>query len=247
MPNTTPGRLVEAGNPCAVKPGALNAALKKYPRRESVFEAVSFGIVVECGRSSVSLGLPMAQTVDLKLLERAHPEIAGFWSLASEMAERIFGADDIFHVLQRAGDKLAPGLISGRYDRGLAAAVRGNVGSWRSPSFRFLSESYRGPVSAGEARRSYVAELMNANAYHFIDSVPPIYPRPAMLARITGRVDLRLTLEPATGAVLGASAVSGHGLLTRNATDAAKQWRFTPESIHAETLNVTFNFGLRCP
>jgi hypothetical protein len=57
--NASPGELVEANNPCAVKPGALQTVLKKYPTAESVFGAISFGIVAQCGSSSIVLGLPM--------------------------------------------------------------------------------------------------------------------------------------------------------------------------------------------
>src|ERR1022692_4695588 len=36
VPNTTPAQLVETNNPCALKPGSLKFAIKKYARRTSV-------------------------------------------------------------------------------------------------------------------------------------------------------------------------------------------------------------------
>src|SRR5580658_3221121 len=51
--NTSPGELVAANNPCAVKPGALQTVLKKYTKAEGVFGAISFGIVAQCGSSSI--------------------------------------------------------------------------------------------------------------------------------------------------------------------------------------------------
>jgi hypothetical protein len=137
--NMSPERLAKASNPCAVKPGAFKALLKKYSRRGGGFEAISFGVVAQCGAASVVLKLPISQTIDLDRLRLAYPEIAGLWDLASEITDFAFGSKDLFHggteaedlALQRAGQKMVPELASGRYDVGLIAAVRGNVGAWK--------------------------------------------------------------------------------------------------------------------
>jgi hypothetical protein len=67
-----------------------------------------------------------------------------------------------------------------------------------------------------------------------------------MSARSQSKVELQLKLDPATGEVLDASAVSGHPLLKPSAIEAAKQWRLAPQSIQSETLNLTLDFALRC-
>jgi TonB family protein len=250
---TSPGKLVRANNPCAVEPNTLNAALKKYAGAGTVFEATRFGIVAQCGPSSIVLGLPYGEVVDLKRLKRAHPKLARLWDLAFGITHPVFGSKDIFHdrteaedlILQRAGEKLVPELVSGRYDVGLAAAIKGSRMTWQSPSFRSLLTSYQGPISATEAFSS-VPELLNAQAYRFSNFVAPKYPRLALQARIQGNVELQLTLEPATGGVVEALAVSGHPLLKQSAIDAAKQWRFTPDSIDSKTLSLTLNFAPRC-
>jgi TonB family protein len=255
LDNTSLAALVGTRNLCAVKQRALNAALKKYRRTEAVFEAVSFGIVAQCGSSLVSLGLPMSQRVDLERLQRAEPQTAHLWELASEIADRTFGPQDVFHdrtdaddlILQRAGAGLAPELASGRYDVGLAAAVKGNVGTWRSPSFRSLLERYRGPVNTTESGSGYVSRLLNAQEFHFSHFVPPKYPTLAMQARVQGQVALRLTLNAATGEVVGVAAISGHPLLNPSAIEAAKQWRFAPGSTDSQVLDLTLDFALRCP
>jgi hypothetical protein len=112
--NTLPGELVKATNPCAVKPAAVRTALKKYARTEGVFEAISFGIVARCGASSISVGLPISQRIDLERLRRAQPDLARLWDLGSEITDPLFGSKDIFHdrteaddlALQRAGETL---------------------------------------------------------------------------------------------------------------------------------------------
>lgn len=252
VPNTSPAELVKTSNPCAVKPRVLSATLKTYVGNEGVFESVSFGIVAQCGSSSITLGLPISQKVNLKRMQRAHPEIARLWDLTSEIIDPVFGSKDLFHdrtqaddlVLQRDGQRQVTELVSGRYDIGLAEAAKGNVGTWQSPSFRSLLASYQGPVTAAEV--STIPELLNAKEYQFSHFVAPKYPPLAMSARIQGKVELQLTLEPTTGEVLGALAVSGHPMLKPSAVDAAKQWRFLPQSIESGTLNLTVDFALRC-
>jgi len=254
-PNTSLAELVKDNNPCAVKPSAVRSELKKHARRAGVFEAISFGIVAQCSSSSVSFELPDVQGVNLKSMGRSHPEIVRLWSLASDITDYAFGAKDIFHdrtevddlALQLAGEKLVPELVSGRYDVALATAVKGNGGDWHSPSFRSLLAGYGGPISMSEAKASYVTQLVNADAYRFSNFAAPKYPPLAMQARIQGKIDLQLTVEPGTGEVRSVSALSGHPLLKPSAIDAARLWRFAPNSVDSETITATLDFALRCP
>ena len=182
------------------------------------------------------------------------PSWPAFGTWLPRLPIRCLGRTDIFHgrteaddlILQRDGEKLVPELVSGRYDAGLAAAFKRNAGTWRSPRFRSLLTSYRGPVSVAEASLNNAPQLLNAQACQFSHFVTPIYPPLAKALRIEGKVELQLSLEPATGEVLGVLATSGHPLLEPSAIDAAKRWRFKPESIDSKTLNLTLDFALRC-
>jgi hypothetical protein len=40
----SPSKLLRSSNPCTVKPGELDAAVKKYKRSDGAFEAISFGL-----------------------------------------------------------------------------------------------------------------------------------------------------------------------------------------------------------
>jgi len=252
--NTSPAQLAKSNNPCRVKPADLQTAIKQPAQIVSVFETVSSAVVAKCGSSSTTLEFPIPEEVNLKLLKRTHPEMARLWDLTEQITNRVFGSRDLFHnrteeddmALQRAGEKLVPELKSGRYDAGLAAAFKGNVGTRHSPSFRSLLEGYRGPVSAAEANRTYVPVLLNPSAYRFSHFVDPKYPPLAKAARIQGKVVLELNVEPADGKVRSASAISGHPLLTPSALEASRQWQFEPNSVTSNTVNVTIEFALRC-
>lgn len=116
--DVSPGKLSKAGNPCAVKSGDLEEPLRKYSRQVAAFEDTTLGIA--------------AHVVD----GSAHPEIARLRDLAPEVTGSAFGSTDILRdpteaedlVLQGAGAKFAPELVSGKYDAGLAAPTIGYAG-----------------------------------------------------------------------------------------------------------------------
>ncbi len=253
--NESPAKLLQHNNLCAIRPIDLKAAIQRYPGREGAFETISFGIVAQCGDSLQTFAVPIPEKVNLKKLKAARPEFARLWDLTSDITDRAFGDKDNFHdrseeddaALQKAGAKLVPELISGRYDRGLTAAHSGNVGRAGHMTFRSLLKTYGGPISASDAGRPFVPTLVNANAYRFDRYIAPKYPPLAMQARIQGKVELQLTVQPATGEVEKVIAISGHPILTPAALEAAKHWHFEVSAISGETLNVTLDFALTCP
>ncbi|MGJ5815534.1 energy transducer TonB [Paludibaculum fermentans] len=250
----TPAQLVGQNNPCAVNPDTLRAALRESKENQSVFEAASYGVVAQCGETSISLGLPIAQEVDMEQLQSAHPALARLWSLASEITEAAFGNKDVFRdpseaedlALQQAGEKLVPELRAGRYDRGLMEARSGNVGSAEQLSFRAILSDYNGPITASQAKRLEEPKLQNAAVYRFTNFITPSYPRLALQAQISGEVEFVLKVNPETGEVLKAEAAKGHRLLGQSAIEAARRWRFEPGSLKGNSLNVTIDYALPC-
>ena len=65
-------------------------------------------------------------------------------------------------------------------------------------------------------------------AAHVMHAVPPSAPSPALSENVTGTVEVVVTVR-ATGAVVGAEAVSGPALLRQAAVDAALATTFVPE------------------
>lgn len=253
--NRTPQQLLGKSNPCAVSPAALEDALKKYARSAGILEAFSFGIAARCGGTSVVLGLPHEEFLDRKRFARAHSEMARLLEIPTRVIRAAFGPDDIFQdrpaeedaALQSAGQRFVPQLLSGRYDRALAAAVRGNVGKWDEPSFRALLQQYRGPISAAEAKTAFQPRIKDPARWRFLKFQLPVYPPLARQARIQGEVELRIQADPSTGDVIDVLPVSGHRLLGDSAAGAARNWRFEPGSLTSETVVLTLVYDLRCP
>ena len=247
----TPAQLAGLNNPCRVKPAELQGALKKYKKGASILEAISFGIGAKCGDFTTVLGLPIEESIDLPKMRRAHPEMVRLWTLSTDVINPAFGEKDLFHnrseeddlLLQRAGQALLPDLTSGKFDKALTVASEGMFGN-SSPGFRSLLAEYRGPVSLREP--IFVPKVVNASANEFQKFSDPVYPALARQARIQGTVELQLTVDSATGAVLDAQA-SGHRLLTPSALAAAKTWRFATGSLGSDPLRVSVEYSLKCP
>jgi hypothetical protein len=87
----SPSQLAGSNNPCAIKPGALRATLKRNSQKAGVFETISFGIVASRGSSSVSLAIPIAESVKLERLKATNSRIARLWDLESEITDAVFG------------------------------------------------------------------------------------------------------------------------------------------------------------
>jgi TonB family protein len=74
-------------------------------------------------------------------------------------------------------------------------------------------------------------------------AVAPKYPPLAAVARVSGTVTVRVTIDD-SGKVTNADVVSGHDLLRQAAADAAKKWRFESAPTQTRTTEVKFKFSL---
>ena len=108
------------------------------------------------------------------------------------------------------------------------------------------SENKPGEVAAtnGQGRRPISGGVLNGKA---ISLPQPIYPPEARAARVSGAVNVQITIDE-YGGVISARAVSGHAMLQPAAVSAALQARFSPTFLMGEAVKVSgvlvFNFVL---
>jgi protein TonB len=80
-----------------------------------------------------------------------------------------------------------------------------------------------------------------------LKNVPPVYPDIAKQARVQGVVILECTISP-QGKVTDVKVLRGIPLLDQAATDAVKQWVYTPTLLNGVPvpviMTVTVNFKL---
>lgn len=74
-------------------------------------------------------------------------------------------------------------------------------------------------------------------------AVAPKYPPLAAMARVSGTVAVRVTIDDA-GSVTKAGVVSGHTLLRQASADAARKWRFERAPGQTRTTELKFKFSL---
>jgi len=76
-----------------------------------------------------------------------------------------------------------------------------------------------------------------------IKDVPPVYPALAKSARVSGTVQIELTIGP-DGKVADWRVVKGVPLLDEAALDAVKQWEYTPTRVKGVAVPVIINVAV---
>ncbi len=74
--------------------------------------------------------------------------------------------------------------------------------------------------------------------------VAPIYPDIARTAGVSGVVALECTIDP-TGHVIDVRVITGHPLLDEAATNAVRQWRYTPTRLNGVPVAVLMTVTVR--
>jgi hypothetical protein len=148
------------------------------------------------------------------------------------------------HQLQLDGESVVPELLAGRFDDGLQSNCPPG-GRCTPPTFRQDLRKYIGPVYY----RGLTPRLSEPDQHLFSRYVAPKYPALALRAGISGFVKLDMSGDRTSGVVSHFKVVSGHPLLLEGLTEAAKQWRMTPEQGDGERqlTDVDIVFEIRCP
>ena len=247
LPSTSLPGITGGVNLCAIDPSSLSRTLHAFPETRGirVFAGDRYTIVAACGADTNVIPLPGDWTVDaMARLKRKRPGIAALWTLEKTVGTRAFGAFPSMDVvppemaarLQPAGEAILAELKSGRFDAGTRPIA--------PRSFKDDVMALRPESDIPE----FSVKLANADHFHFDRYVEPEYPTLAKEARISGKVELELTSNPATGETEEVTVVSGNPLLAQVAKKAAQQWRVRPgaeTALHA--TRVVLEFVFRCP
>jgi len=111
-------------------------------------------------------------------------------------------------------------------------------------TFRYLLKDYAGVLKASEF---VTRQLVPADKYQITKYVEPDYPSLGIAALILGTVNLRLRIDASTGEVQNVIEARGQAELAERASKAARQWRFTPNSVQSDSIAVAVDFRFRCP
>jgi TonB family protein len=101
------------------------------------------------------------------------------------------------------------------------------------------------PAAQVQAGRVRASESVMAN--RLTHKIAPLYPPLARQARIQGSVILQIAIDH-SGDVVNVGLVSGHPMLAPAATEAVKQWKYSPYLLNGNPVavetRVTVNFTL---
>jgi periplasmic protein TonB len=93
------------------------------------------------------------------------------------------------------------------------------------------------PPAASKQPPTRIAKGGDVQMASLIHKVPPVYPKPAIDARVKGTVKLHTVIDK-DGTVIEATYVSGPAMLVQASIDAVKQWRFRPTLLEGVPIQV---------
>jgi len=128
--------------------------------------------------------------------------------------------------------------VLGSSDSNAAAAMPSGPGTGTvvtAPPVKIADEPPPPPEEKPKPRAPISGGVLNGKA---ISLPKPSYPPIARAAHAAGTVVVQVTIDE-NGAVVSASAVSGHPLLTQAAVNAARQARFSPTKLSGQPVKVT--------
>lgn len=255
LPDVSPAELAQGADPCVADRRTLGLANKRRGEGGSPFEPQEMAIVAQCGPKRSSLRLIDPLIVQPSIAGQFSTGLRDLWELRSRVIDRAFpnrtawdaesAANDF--GMQEVGARLIPELAKGKYDQGLRQACNPRFGGCQSRTFRELVDDYQGPRDTAELATMTAPRLLDADRYVFAKYADPVYAALAKSARIQGKVELRLVVDPPTGDVLSVSVESGHPMLNTSATEAAKQWRFAPGWANSTAIKSVLEYAIRCP
>jgi Gram-negative bacterial TonB protein C-terminal len=250
IPHTTVRR-VAGRDVCAFSSDQVDAALKgaasKVGRDRS--DSAAETMVAKCGAEEKEFDFPFPAAVDLKTLDRDHPDIGRLWSTRYDVWKHVFGNKFAFDTPDTAaqkamkdlGTQILPELKSGKYQR----AYNGSECAGQKCA-NYLAWFLRDYDPSAPPHEPLVGTLVNASSLHLLKYAPPVYPAIALTAHVSGDTTIRVFADPQTGAVTDAEYVSGQKLLSGAAITAAKTWQFDPSSLAGQPQEATLRFELEC-
>jgi TonB family protein len=213
---------------------------------QSVFDSASFSIVERCGDREEIIRLPLPETIDVKKMRRAHPEIANLWHLASNLFDVAFHGNPLASDYsepdiesQRAAEPFIAKLRSGAFDKGFSKSDASAAQQPWSTVFNY----YYGVLAAPPRVNGDAQDKDALGLDHYVSAV---YPPLARLAQISGDVRLTFHVDPSTGIVDDVSVLEGHRMLAPAAVEAVQQWRFKLPLGDPPPTTATIRFDLSC-
>jgi Gram-negative bacterial TonB protein C-terminal len=211
-----------------------------------------YAIVAQCGSETRVHHLFWPEYLHFNTLEKKAPHIARFWSVP----ENIWRRYDPERGRQGLVDAVFGRASEWRHDSEQAAIdIRGGdfdlavpdlpPGHQTEGKFKLSDLVPEAAEATGPEEDFGVVEDLDHLAVEKYEAIQ--YPPMARIAHIQGDVMLQISIDSATGSTTAVTALSGHPILARAATDAITKWVFLHPYLAPNPLLVKVNFTMHCP
>jgi hypothetical protein len=219
---------------CALTDKRVRAALGGAMNTQMVaFAGETTSIVAMCSGREITFDLPDDDTV--------HWDIVAQHDSAVAEARRVFG--DVLKT-SRLKETFDTWVDPTPADKAVAARVISDLQSGR---FHAGLNELNGPFFVIPGDAFPMATLLDQGELKFDKYEVVPMPELALDRHITGDVHLRVTVQRALGVVSDVAVVSGDPVLVAAATAPVRQWRFTPDSVTADQIDIRLRFSSPCP
>jgi Gram-negative bacterial TonB protein C-terminal len=211
------------------------------------------GTAAVCGTETVIHRLPSTSDLRYNALQHEAEGLLALWSLDEEIRgryqrEREKKETDPKPLTDEQEDRQTDAFLAKH------AAIQIRNGDfdavlpegWDQSGRVRLSDVIPDPevATAPEEDRGVIENIAGLGLEEFR---PILYPPIARIAHIQGDVRVMVEVDPRSGAVVSATALSAHAILRMSATDAIKSWRFQHPYFGPNPLEVVVHYESLCP
>ena len=208
------------------------------------------GTFAQCGTTRVVHRLPSRNDLRYAELQNKAENVTALWDLESQILKRYtkvtewepfkYPIDEETRLRnQHLTEHAAIQIRNGDFDRILPEG-------WSSEGPLLLADLIPDPERATEPEEDHgVVENIDHLGLEKNEPIP--YPQMGRIAHIQGDVRVAIRIDAASGAVISATALSGHPLLQKSATDSISKWSFLPPYFGPNPLEVIVHYTVRCP
>jgi len=245
----TSARKIAGVDICGFTSERVDAALRAAERFGDPSDSATETIVAQCGADQREFDFPYPVEADQTILKQSDPAVSHLWDTNYRIYRRALGKEFSFNQpaaeqgkeMEQLGTRLVPELTSGKYQAAYAGSKCGDHGC-----DNYLAWKLRGYTEAPEPYDPATVTLLDSTSLHLTKYVSPIMPPVAKTAHVYGDVRLKIFVDPSTGMVRNAEAVSGNPLFFKSSTAAAQSWQFAPQGLAEQPVVATLRFELRC-
>jgi hypothetical protein len=229
-----------AGSDLCIGQRRLNEAIEPFsePWRGTSFEWGTTTVVAICrGRESV-LSMPENKIIDYEALRRRDSLVVAVSDVFNHVKNTVFGGEVNFW-------ESTPEQSRRREALGLAVIPEIESGRYRAVIHLRATNELTIDAAKRHLELKPEAELLERASLRFESYRPANIPAIGVSARVFGDVRLKLAVDRETGRVTDVTVLSGVPLLSIGAAETAGSWRFTPDSLTSDRIDVTLRFQKR--